>query len=101
MLTIPLAINAASMSAAAYMAFGWRPPEPKRVRLFCYQLERPEPGVKRHLVRGLRSAPTAVFAGMGCPTLLPGVSNPHRTRGRAFDPCENFFGRKGCADLRS
>ena len=34
MLTIPLAIVAASISAAAvYVAFGWRPPEPTRVKL--------------------------------------------------------------------
>jgi hypothetical protein len=39
MLTIPLAIVAASMSAAVYIAFGWRPPEPKRVRLFFYEVE--------------------------------------------------------------
>ena len=40
MLTIPLAIVAVSMSAAVYMAFGWRPPEPKRVRYFFYEVER-------------------------------------------------------------
>jgi hypothetical protein len=37
MLTIPLAIVAVSISAAVYMAFGWRPPEPKRVRHFFYE----------------------------------------------------------------
>jgi hypothetical protein len=37
MLAIPLTIVAASISAAVYMAFGWRPPEPKRVRHFFYE----------------------------------------------------------------
>ncbi len=40
MLTIPLTIVAASISAAVYMAFGWRPPEPKRVRHFFYEMQR-------------------------------------------------------------
>jgi hypothetical protein len=40
MLTIPLTIVAVSISAAVYMAFGWRPPEPKRVRLFFYDMGR-------------------------------------------------------------
>jgi hypothetical protein len=40
MLTIALAIVAVSISATVYMAFGWRPPEPKRVRLFSYEMER-------------------------------------------------------------
>jgi hypothetical protein len=39
MLTIPLTIVAASISAAVYMAFGWRPPEPKRVRHFFYETQ--------------------------------------------------------------
>ena len=39
MLTIPLTIVAASISAAVYMAFGWRPPEPKRVKLFFYEMQ--------------------------------------------------------------
>ena len=38
MLMIPLTIVAASISAAVYMAFGWRPPEPKRVRHFFYEM---------------------------------------------------------------
>ena len=40
MLTIPLTIVAASIGAAVYMAFGWRPPEPKRVKLFFYEMQR-------------------------------------------------------------
>ena len=39
MLIIPLTIVAASISAAVYMAFGWRPPEPKRVRHFFHETQ--------------------------------------------------------------
>ena len=39
MLTIPLAIVAASIGAAVYMAFAWRPPEPKRVRHSFYETQ--------------------------------------------------------------
>jgi|AmaraimetP72IA01_FD_contig_21_13455071_length_271_multi_7_in_0_out_0_1 hypothetical protein len=33
MITIPVAIVAASISASVYMAFLWRPPVPKRVKI--------------------------------------------------------------------
>jgi hypothetical protein len=33
MITIPIAIVVASISASVYMAFLWRPPEPKRVQI--------------------------------------------------------------------
>jgi hypothetical protein len=39
MLMIPLTIVAASISAAVYMAFGWQPPQPKRVRHFFYETQ--------------------------------------------------------------
>ena len=38
MLTIPLALIAASISASIYMGFVWRPSEPKRVRLFFHDV---------------------------------------------------------------
>jgi hypothetical protein len=38
MLIIPLALIAASISAATYMGFVWRPAEPKKVRLFFHDV---------------------------------------------------------------
>ena len=38
MLMIPLAMLAASISAAVYMGFVWRPAEPKPVRLFFHDV---------------------------------------------------------------
>jgi hypothetical protein len=38
MLMIPLAMLAASISASIYMGFVWRPPQPKRVRHFFYDV---------------------------------------------------------------
>jgi hypothetical protein len=38
MLTIPLALIAASISAAIYMGFVWRPSEPKPVRHFFHDV---------------------------------------------------------------
>jgi hypothetical protein len=38
MLTIPLALIAASISASIYMGFVWRPKEPKRVRNFFHDV---------------------------------------------------------------
>ena len=35
---IPLALIVASISASFYMGFLWRPAEPKRVRLFFYDV---------------------------------------------------------------
>jgi hypothetical protein len=38
MLTIPLAMLAASIGASFYMGFVWRPSEPQRVRLFFHDV---------------------------------------------------------------
>jgi hypothetical protein len=38
MLLIPLALIAASTSAAVYMGFVWRPAQPKRVTLFFHDV---------------------------------------------------------------
>jgi hypothetical protein len=38
MLTIPLALIAASIGASIYMGFVWRPPQPKRVRHFFHDV---------------------------------------------------------------
>jgi hypothetical protein len=38
MLTIPLAIIAASIGASIYMGFVWRPALPKRVRFFFHDV---------------------------------------------------------------
>jgi hypothetical protein len=38
MLIIPLAMLTASISAAVYMGFVWRPAQPKRVRLFSHDV---------------------------------------------------------------
>jgi hypothetical protein len=38
MLTLPLALIAASISAGIYMGFVWRPSEPKRVRYFFHDV---------------------------------------------------------------
>jgi len=38
MLTIPLALIAASIGASIYMGFVWRPSEPKRVRHFFHDV---------------------------------------------------------------
>jgi hypothetical protein len=36
--TIPLAMLAASIGASIYMGFVWRPPQPKRVRHFFHDV---------------------------------------------------------------
>ena len=38
MLTIPLAMIAASIGASIYMGFVWRPAQPKQVRLFFHDV---------------------------------------------------------------
>jgi hypothetical protein len=38
MLTIPLALIAASIGASIYMGFVWRPQQPKRVRHFFHDV---------------------------------------------------------------